>query len=73
MMKAPRLPTQHFEMVLMPCAILPANRCAKSLRLSTSRYTVLEVTHGDGLAGSSFRYPLLRTNEMDLIERDRAR
>jgi len=29
---------------------------------------VLEVTHGDGLAGSSIQYGFSRTNEMDLIE-----
>jgi 4-hydroxy 2-oxovalerate aldolase len=29
---------------------------------------VLEVTHGDGLAGSSIQYGFSRTNEMELIE-----
>jgi 4-hydroxy 2-oxovalerate aldolase len=32
---------------------------------------VLEVTHGDGLAGSSIQYGFSRTNEMDLIEEAR--
>jgi 4-hydroxy 2-oxovalerate aldolase len=32
---------------------------------------VLEVTHGDGLAGSSVQYGFSRTNEMDLIEEAR--
>ena len=29
---------------------------------------VIEVTHGDGLAGSSVQYGFSRTDEMDLIE-----
>jgi 4-hydroxy 2-oxovalerate aldolase len=33
---------------------------------------VLEVTHGDGLAGSSVQYGFSLTNEMDLIEEARA-
>jgi 4-hydroxy 2-oxovalerate aldolase len=33
---------------------------------------VLEVTHGDGLAGSSIQYGFSRTNEMDLIEEARS-
>jgi 4-hydroxy 2-oxovalerate aldolase len=33
---------------------------------------VLEVTHGDGLAGSSIQYGLSLTNEMELIEEARA-
>src|SRR5574337_1262056 len=33
--------------------------------------TMLEVTHGDGLAGSSIQYGFSRTNEMDLIEEAR--
>ncbi len=32
---------------------------------------VVEVTHGDGLAGSSIQYGFSRTNEMDLIEEAR--
>jgi 4-hydroxy 2-oxovalerate aldolase len=32
---------------------------------------VLEVTHGDGLAGSSIQYGFSRTNEMELIEEAR--
>jgi len=32
---------------------------------------VLEVTHGDGLAGSSIQYGFSRTNELDLIEEAR--
>src|SRR5512135_1905775 len=32
---------------------------------------VLEVTHGDGLSGSSIQYGFSRTNEMDLIEEAR--
>ena len=32
---------------------------------------VLEVTHGDGLAGSSIQYGFSKTNEMDLIEEAR--
>jgi 4-hydroxy 2-oxovalerate aldolase len=32
---------------------------------------VIEVTHGDGLAGSSIQYGFSRTNEMDLIEEAR--
>jgi hypothetical protein len=32
---------------------------------------VLEVTHGDGLAGSSVQYGFSRTNEMELIEEAR--
>jgi 4-hydroxy 2-oxovalerate aldolase len=32
---------------------------------------ILEVTHGDGLAGSSIQYGFSRTNEMDLIEEAR--
>ena len=32
---------------------------------------VLEVTHGDGLAGSSIQYGFSRTNEMDLIDEAR--
>jgi 4-hydroxy 2-oxovalerate aldolase len=33
---------------------------------------VLEVTHGDGLAGSSIQYGFSRTSEMDLIEEARS-
>lgn len=33
---------------------------------------VLEVTHGDGLAGSSIQYGFSHTNEMDLIEEARS-
>jgi 4-hydroxy 2-oxovalerate aldolase len=33
---------------------------------------VIEVTHGDGLAGSSIQYGFSRTNEMDLIEEARS-
>jgi 4-hydroxy 2-oxovalerate aldolase len=33
---------------------------------------VLEVTHGDGLAGSSIQYGFSRTNEMELIEEARS-
>src|SRR5262245_41933665 len=32
---------------------------------------VVEVTHGDGLAGSSIQYGFSRENEMDLIEEAR--
>ena len=32
---------------------------------------VIEVTHGDGLAGSSIQYGFSLTNEMDLIEEAR--
>ncbi|GGH61787.1 4-hydroxy-2-oxovalerate aldolase [Rothia aerolata] len=35
--------------------------------LDDARVEVIEVTHGDGLAGSSFNYGFSGTNEMDLI------
>jgi 4-hydroxy 2-oxovalerate aldolase len=43
---------------------------AKSL--DKAGVSVLEVAHGDGLAGSSLQYGLSRTNEMDLIEEARS-
>ena len=39
--------------------------------LDASGVQVIEVTHGDGLAGSSIQYGFSRTNEMDLIEEAR--
>jgi 4-hydroxy 2-oxovalerate aldolase len=39
--------------------------------LDTAGVPVLEVTHGDGLAGSSIQYGFSRTDEMDLIEEAR--
>ena len=39
--------------------------------LDASGIQVIEVTHGDGLAGSSIQYGFSRTNEMDLIEEAR--
>ncbi|HLF26321.1 MAG TPA: 4-hydroxy-2-oxovalerate aldolase [Anaerolineae bacterium] len=36
--------------------------------LDKAGVSVLEVTHGDGLAGSSIQYGFSRTDEMDLIE-----
>lgn len=39
--------------------------------LDRAGVSVLEVTHGDGLAGSSIQYGFSRTNEMDLIEEAR--
>jgi 4-hydroxy 2-oxovalerate aldolase len=40
--------------------------------LDNAGIPVLEVTHGDGLAGSSIQYGFSRTNEMDLIEEARS-
>lgn len=39
--------------------------------LDTAGVPVLEVTHGDGLAGSSIQYGFSHTNEMELIEEAR--
>lgn len=39
---------------------------AKALDISNVPY--IEVSHGDGLSGSSLQYGLSRTNEMELIE-----
>ncbi len=39
--------------------------------LDKANVPVLEVTHGDGLAGSSIQYGFSRVNEMDLIEEAR--
>jgi 4-hydroxy 2-oxovalerate aldolase len=39
--------------------------------LDNAGIEVLEVTHGDGLAGSSIQYGFSKTNEMDLIEEAR--
>ncbi len=39
--------------------------------LDEAGVTVIEVTHGDGLAGSSIQYGFSLTNEMDLIEEAR--
>ena len=36
--------------------------------LDKAGVAVIEVTHGDGLAGSSIQYGFSLTNEMDLIE-----
>ena len=36
--------------------------------LDKAGVAVIEVTHGDGLAGSSIQYGFSKTNEMDLIE-----
>ena len=36
--------------------------------LSDAKVPYIEVSHGDGLAGSSLQYGLSRTNEMELIE-----
>src|ERR671924_2000537 len=36
--------------------------------LDKAGVSVIEVTHGDGLAGSSIQYGFSLTNEMDLIE-----
>ena len=41
-------------------------KVAKALDEANVPY--IEVTHGDGLAGSSLQYGLSRTNEMELIE-----
>ncbi|HEY4690373.1 MAG TPA: 4-hydroxy-2-oxovalerate aldolase [Anaerolineae bacterium] len=40
--------------------------------LDAAGVPVLEVTHGDGLAGSSIQYGFSRTDEMDLIEEARS-
>src|SRR5215471_16735697 len=39
--------------------------------LDKSGVPVIEVTHGDGLAGSSIQYGFSKTDEMDLIEEAR--
>src|SRR5581483_4303087 len=39
--------------------------------LDSAGVPILEVTHGDGLAGSSIQYGFSRENEMDLIEEAR--
>ena len=41
-------------------------KVAKALNDANVPY--IEVSHGDGLAGSSLQYGLSRTNEMELIE-----
>jgi 4-hydroxy 2-oxovalerate aldolase len=40
--------------------------------LDKAGVSVIEVTHGDGLAGSSIQYGFSRTNEFDLIEEARS-
>jgi 4-hydroxy 2-oxovalerate aldolase len=40
--------------------------------LDSAGVPVIEVTHGDGLAGSSVQYGFSKTNEMDLIEEARS-
>ena len=60
-------------MARTPCGINSlASKCDRwSKRSIEPGVPVLEVTHGDGLAGSSIQYGFSRTSEMDLIEEAR--